>query len=306
MLFPTKGNGVFVMHLSELFQKKKCVFSYEIFPPKKSSDIDSLYRTISRLARMRPDFISVTCGAGGCSVGNDLTIKIAGHIKKEHGIESLAHLTCVNSSRRNFEETVTLLRENHVDNVLALRGDRVDGVTTTDFTYASDLISCLRQKGGFYIAAACHPEGHPESSDISEDIRHLKEKVEAGAGHLMSQLFFDNELFYRFRDKLHAAGVDVPVEAGIMPVVSKHVIEKIVSLCGATLPIKFSRMFDRFKDSPEALFEAGIIYAVEQITDLISADVRGIHLYTMNNPDVAEKITGNIEGLLGKVNEKQS
>ncbi|MDR1375355.1 MAG: methylenetetrahydrofolate reductase [NAD(P)H] [Holosporaceae bacterium] len=293
------------MYLSELFQRKRCVFSCEIFPPKKNSDIDSINQTILGLERIHPDFISVTCGAGGCSIGDNLTIKVAKRIK-EYGLEPLVHLTCVNSSCRNLEETVALLKENNIDNILALRGDRAENSTASDFAYASDLISFIRQKGDFYVVAACYPEGHPESNDMAKEILHLKEKIEAGAGHLISQLFFDNDRFYAFMNKLHAAGIDVPVEAGIMPVVDKRFIEKIVSLCGATLPVKFLKMLDRFKNSPAAFFEAGIAYATEQIVDLISAGVRGIHLYTMNNPDVAEKIAKNIEDLLRNVNDEPS
>ncbi|MDR2681945.1 MAG: methylenetetrahydrofolate reductase [NAD(P)H] [Holosporaceae bacterium] len=294
------------MYLSELFQRKKCLFSFEIFPPKKNSDTTAIYQTIANLQRLRPDFISVTCGAGGSSCDDNITVKIAHHIKKEYGIEALAHLTCVNSSRQNLEETLAFLREKQIDNVLALRGDRVKDCNASDFAYAHELISLVKREGGFYIAAACYPEGHPESHNRADDIRHLKEKVDAGASHLISQLFFANEDFYRFMDEIRAAGIDVPVEAGIMPAVDKCLIEKIVALCGATLPTKLSRLLNRFESSPATIFDAGIAYATEQIMDLISAGVQGIHLYTMNNPIVAEKITQNIGNLLKEVNGEQS
>jgi methylenetetrahydrofolate reductase (NADPH) len=189
--------------------------------------------------------------------------------------------------------------------VLALRGDRLKDNVAADFSYAYELISMVRQKGGFYIAAACYPEGHPESSSRTEEIRHLKEKVDAGSSHLISQLFFNNDDFFAFLKEARAAGINVPIEAGIMPVIDKRLIEKIVSLCGATLPAKFSRMLDRFEGSPDTLFEAGIAYATEQIMDLISAGVQGIHLYTMNNPAVAERIAQNIGGLLREVNNNE-
>ncbi|MDR2782010.1 MAG: methylenetetrahydrofolate reductase [NAD(P)H] [Holosporaceae bacterium] len=293
------------MYLSELFQKKKCLFSCEIFPPKKNSEIETVYRTISGLQQLHPDFISVTCGAGGSAVEDNLTVRIASHVKEKYGIEPLAHLTCVNTSRNNLEETIVFLKKNRIENVLALRGDRVDGNTATDFAYAAELISLIKRKGNFYIAAACYPEGHPESSNRTEEIRHLKEKVEAGASHLISQLFFNNENFYAFINEVHTAGVHVPIEAGIMPAVDKRLIEKIVSLCSATLPPKLSRILSRFEKHPSMLFEAGIDYATEQIIDLISSGVQGIHLYTMNNPVVAEKIIHNIGGLLMEVNGRR-
>ncbi|MDR1334332.1 MAG: methylenetetrahydrofolate reductase [NAD(P)H] [Holosporaceae bacterium] len=293
------------MHLSELFQKKKCVFSYEIFPPQKKTDINKIYDTVAGLQLLRPDFISVTCGAGGSSVQDNLTAKIAHHIKKEYGIESLVHMTCVNCCRANLEETLAFLEENQLDNILALRGDRIQDSTATDFAHASDLISLIKQRGGFHIAAACHPEGHPESPTRAENIRHLKEKVDAGASHLITQLFFDNGAFYNFMDEVCAANITVPVDAGIMPIVNKRLIEKIVTLCGASLPPNFLKILNRFENFPTSLFDAGIDYATEQIVDLISHGVRGIHLYTMNSPIVAERITRNVEELLKKTNGEQ-
>ncbi|MDR2268198.1 MAG: methylenetetrahydrofolate reductase [NAD(P)H] [Holosporaceae bacterium] len=294
------------MYISELFQKKKCLFSHEIFPPQKETDVGKVYETIASLQLLRPDFISVTCGAGGSAVGDNITAKIAHHIKKEYGIESLVHLTCVNSSRSSMEETLAFLRENDLYNILALRGDRTQSSTAADFAYASDLISLIKQKKCFYIAAACHPEGHPESSTKEENIRHLKEKVDAGASHLISQLFFDNDAFYVFLDEIGAANITIPVEAGIMPIVNKRLIDKIVTLCGASSPPKFLEILNRFGNSPASLFDAGIDYATEQIVDLISHGVRGIHLYTMNNPVVAERITKNIRGVLEKINGEPS
>ncbi|MDR2781575.1 MAG: methylenetetrahydrofolate reductase [NAD(P)H] [Holosporaceae bacterium] len=292
------------MYLSELFKRKKCLFSCEIFPPKKVSDLDSVYQTVSGLQRLHPDFISVTCGAGGSAPGDNLTVKVASHIKEKYGIEPLAHLTCVNTSRSNLEKTIDLLKKNHIDNLLALRGDRVSDYGATDFAYASELISLIRQRGDFYVAAACYPERHPESRNKSEDILHLKEKVEAGASHLISQLFFNNNDFYTFVEDVRAIGINVPIEAGIIPAVDKRRIERIVSLCSATLPTKLLNILNRFENDQDALFEAGIDYATEQIMDLISSGVQGIHLYTLNNPAVAEKIVKNIGGLLMEVNGK--
>jgi methylenetetrahydrofolate reductase (NADPH) len=268
--------------------------------------MEAVYQLTASLRQLHPDFISITCGAGGSAIGDNLTAKIACYIKKEHNIEPLAHLTCVNSSRESVEEVLAYLKAHHIDNVLALRGDRIQDSTATDFVHASDLVSLIRQKGGFYVAAACHPEGHPESRSRTENIRYLQEKVEAGASHLISQLFFDNEVFYRFADEVRAAHMTIPVEAGIMPIVNKHLVERIVSLCGATVPAKFSSILSRFEDDPAALFDAGIDYATEQIMDLLSFGVPGIHLYTMNNATVAERMTKNIAGALQGVNDDRT
>lgn len=285
------------MRIAEMFQQKKLVLSFEVFPPKKTSSIDTIYQALDGLSELKPDFISVTYGAGGSSAG-ELTSDIASIIRNKYGIESMAHLTCVNSTRQDVENTLKLLKEKGIENILALRGDiNPDIPRVNDFRYASDLISFIKEKGDFHISGACYPEAHPETRDKIQDIRNLKQKVDMGAEHLVSQLFFDNNDFYSFMERAWIAGITVPIEAGIMPVVNKAQIERMVSLCGASLPVKFIKMMQKFEHSPEAMRDAGIAYAVDQIVDLVSNGVRGIHLYTMNNPAVAKRICDNISGL---------
>lgn len=291
------------MYISDIFKKKKAVYSFEIFPPKPTADLDGIKRTISDLADLKPDYISVTCSAGGS--GNSRTIEIASMLLNEYGIEPLAHLTCINSGASEVANGIERLKMAKIDNVLALRGDLIPTSTLSpDFKHASDLIEFINKSGHkFDIAAACYPETHPEAISPEDDIKQLARKVEAGATHLNTQLFFDNELFYRFMDRLRKAGVTVPVQAGIMPLVKKNHIDRIISLSGAEIPSKISRMVSKFYDDPESLQQAGIAYATDQIADLLSAGVDGIHLYVMNNSEVARKITENVSGMLGYVNK---
>ena len=259
---------------------------------------DTIYSTLDSLKKLDPAFISVTYGAGG-SDGNNITGKIAAHIKNDLGIESAAHLTCVSNTKQDIDIILEGLKADGIENILALRGDiNPERPPKNDFRYASDLIRYIKSKGDFHISAACYPECHVEAPDMITDIKYLKEKVDAGAEHLMSQLFFDNSHFYNFLEKARIAGIDVPIEAGIMPVVNKKQIERMVSMCGASLPVKFTRMMARYENNPEALRDAGIAYAIDQIVDLISSGADGIHLYTMNNPYVAEKISSAVSGLL--------
>ena len=285
------------MNITELFRQKPVVFSFEIFPPKRDSAIDTIWSTLAQMEGLGPDFISVTYGAGGGG-GKSYTAQIAGAIQKKYGITPLAHLTCIGSTRAEVEESLQELREEGVENILALRGDvNPDYPPKTDFHYASELVAYIREKGDFGISAACYPEGHFESPDLVSDIRRLKEKVDAGAQHLVSQLFFDNEDFFRFLERARIAGINVPIEAGIMPVLSAKSIQRMVSMCGASLPGKLTRILARYGDHPDALREAGIAYAIDQISDLIAGGVEGIHLYTMNNPDVAKQIAGSIDSI---------
>ena len=285
------------MSISKLFAEKSVVFSFEIFPPKRDSSIDTIWNTLEQLEGLGPDFISVTYGAGGGG-GKSCTAQIAGAIRRRYGIPPLAHLTCVNSTREEILQSLADLREEGVEDILALRGDRVPGVEPkTDFPHASDLIAFIREEGGFSLSGACYPEVHTEAPDPVTDIRNLKKKVDAGAEHLVSQLFFDNAAFYAFVERARIAGITVPIEAGIMPVVNARQITRMVSLCGASLPQKFARMISRYEGNPAALRDAGIAYAVDQIVDLIAQGVEGIHLYTMNDPDVARRISGAVENL---------
>ena len=286
------------MKLAELFNNRKTVFSFEVFPPKRDNPIETIYNTLDALQDLKPDFISVTYGASG-SLADNSTCEIASAIKHRYGIESAAHLTCVNSTKEEVTQVLKKLHDNGVDNILALRGDLVPDVEPKeDFKHASELITFIREsENEFGISGACYPEGHLDSRDQIEDILNLKKKVDAGAQHLISQLFFDNNLFYDFLDKARIAGINVPIEAGIMPVVNKKQIERMVSLCGASLPAKFTKMMSRYETRPEAMRDAGIAYAVNQIVDLVSQGVDGVHLYTMNNPYIAKRISESVKSL---------
>lgn len=279
-------------------QQNKQLFSFEIFPPKKSSNIDSIYSTLEELKDLHPDFISVTYGAGGREAGNSKTCEIATIIKDKYNITPVAHLTCVNSTIAEVDAELNNLKQNGIKNILALRGDIVPDIPRkTDFKYASELVSYIKEHGDFHVFGACYPEVHGDCKDMITDISNLKKKVNAGADHLLSQLFFDNSKFYDFLEKTKIAGINVPIEAGIMPVTNKNQIERMVTMCGVSLPPKFVKVLQRYGDSPEALRDAGIAYAVDQIVDLISNGVDGIHLYTMNNPYIAKKITEAVKNL---------
>ncbi len=285
------------MRTPELFRKKQ-VLSFEVFPPKREAPMDTIYHTIDGLKNLRPDFISVTYGAGG-SENRHATVQIATDIKRQYGIESVAHLPGIHLSKEEVRELLGELRESGVENILALRGDTTpDNPGRGDFAHASDLIAFIKAQGDFNVIGACYPEGHAESGGVVPDLRNLKTKVEAGADHLISQLFFDNRYFYQFRERAALAGIAVPIEAGIMPVTNKRQIERMVSLCGATLPEKFIKMMARYEHNPIAMRDAGIAYAVNQIVDLVAQDVDGIHLYTMNNPYIAQRIHEAIASLL--------
>lgn len=285
------------MKTTELF-KKKTVLSFEIFPPKRTNPVDTVYNTVERLKDLKPDFISVTYGAGG-SESNADTLKIASAVKNDYGVESVAHLPCVNLNKSDVLEMLDKLKNAGIENILALRGDvNPDFAPKNDFKYASDLISFIRENGDFNIIGACYPEGHFEASSLIEDIRNLKKKTDAGASHLITQLFFDNGYFYSFRERAVIAGIDVPIQAGIMPVVNKKQIERMVSLCKVDLPKKFLSMMDKYENNPTAMRDAGIAYAVDQIVDLLAQGVDGIHLYTMNNPYIARRIYEAVSSLI--------
>ena len=277
--------------------KDKTVFSFEVFPPKKTSSIDVIYQTLGELGGLRPDFSSVTFGAGG-SGNSRFALDIASKIK-ESGIIPVLHLPCINFTKAEIDATLAEAEKRGIDHILALRGDiNPDIPPVKDFLHASDLISYLRSKGDFDIAGACYPECHPDAETLEEDIENLRIKVDAGADHLITQLFFDNDSFYDFRDKAAAAGINVPIEAGIMPVVNKNMIERMVTTCGASLPRKFVKIMQRYEHNPEALRDAGIAYAINQIVDLAASGVDGIHLYTMNNAYVARKISDAVSGII--------
>lgn len=290
------------MKVTEIFETKKKagkpVLSFEIFPPKKEEALKNIDATLERLCDLHPDFISVTFGAGGSAVDNQ-TVEIAKKIKNSYGVEPIVHLTCLHYGKDEISVILRQLQEAGIENVLALRGDVNPNVPMKhDFRYANELTAFIRSQGDFHVSGACYPETHLEALDAVTDIRNLKKKVDAGAKHLVSQLFFDNEAFYRFYEKTRIAGIDVPVEAGIMPVTNKAQIERMVNICGASLPEKFEKILIKYEENKEALFDAGMAYAVNQIVDLIANDVDGIHIFTMNNPRVAGRICDSIRNLI--------
>ncbi len=286
------------MIISNLFEKKKPVISFEIFPPKKEAELQNIDATLQTLATLHPDFISVTFGAGGSSADNR-TVKLAQKIKKDYDIEPLVHLTCISNSKEEIKEILGQMESAGLKNVLALRGDVNPNVPAKDdFRYASELVSFIKEQGDFHVSGACYPEVHLEAADEVSDLRNLRKKVDAGAEHLVSQLFFDNNKFYDFLSKVRIAGIDAPVEAGIMPVTNKAQIKRMVTMCGAALPEKFERILERYGENKEALFDAGMVYAVNQIVELISSGVDGIHIFTMNNPVVAGRICEEIKNLI--------
>ncbi len=285
------------MKITEIFGKKT-VLSFEVFPPKPDMPIDMIYKTLDGLKALQPDFISVTYGASGRN-NNNYTFQIASDIKEKYGIESVAHLSCIGLTREDVIEKLEQLKQLGINNILALRGDIPDGYDGKgDFKYASDLIAFVVENGSFDICAACYPEGHIESKSKKDDIHNLKRKVDAGASHLITQLFLDNECFYSFMERCYTEGIDVPVEAGVMPVVNRKQMKRMASLCGAAIPKKFAVMMDKYGDNSIAMRDAGIAYAIDQIVDLIVQGVHGIHLYTMNNPYVAKRIYEAVHNLI--------
>lgn len=286
------------MKMEKLFEVKSPVFSLEIFPPKKTGSIDTIYDTLNGLKDLKPDFISVTYGAGG-NLADNSTCDICSIIKNKYNIMPIAHLTCVNNSKSDIDVILNNLKNAGVCNILALRGDKNPDIPPKeDFAHADELVSYIKSKGDFNISGACYPEGHPDSEDIVSDILNLKRKVDCGAEHLMSQLFFNNEDFYSFLEKARLAGINVPIEAGIMPVTNKSQVMRMATMCGASIPRKLSRLLNRFENNPKALEDAGIAYAIDQIVDLIANGVDGIHLYTMNKPYIAQRIFDAIRSMI--------
>ena len=282
------------MKISELFKRKKTIVSFEVFPPNSIYSLEDVYSSIDELAKLQPDFISVTYGAGGATRGN--TVEIASKIKNNNKIEALAHLTCLGAKKNEIDDILKQLRANNIENILALRGDKPKDCTPIgegDFKYAQDIISYVKEKREFSIGGAYYPEGHLETNDLL-DLFNLKRKVDSGTDFLISQIFFDNESFYRFRDKLNKLQINIPLVAGIMPVTNAKQIRKITSMCGCSIPEKFQKILNKYENNTQALKEAGTAYATEQIIDLITSDIDGIHLYTMNKVDTAKKIMANI------------
>lgn len=286
------------MKISELYKQNKRSLSFEIFPPKKDSELQNIDETLKVLCELSPDFISVTFGAGG-SANSNKTIEIAKNIKHNYGIEPVVHLTSLHYDKAEIDSFANAMQSAGIENILALRGDRSDKIPEkSDFPHASDLTEYLRSKYDFCILGACYPEGHPESENRINDIKGLKAKVNAGAEVLISQLFFENSKFYDLYEHCKIAGINVPVIPGIMPVINAAQIRRMIGLCNASFPARFDRIIRRYENNPDALFDAGMSYALSQVIDLIADGIPGIHLYTMNNPKVARRICDGIKNIV--------
>ncbi|WP_028856339.1 methylenetetrahydrofolate reductase [NAD(P)H] [Psychrilyobacter atlanticus] len=291
------------MKIKDIFKNKDTVISFEIFPPNNKFPIEKIYKTIDELAELKPDYISVTYGAGGTSQSR--TVEITKRIKNINKIETMAHLTCIGATKESINSTLTQLKNNGIKNILALRGDIPrDKVYDSQFSYASDLVKHIKKENTFSVAGAFYPEVHFENNDLL-DLFHLKTKVESGTDFLVSQLFFDNEDFYAFKEKTQKLNLNIPLVAGILPVTNYKQIQKVRELCNARIPRKFQAILDKFKDNPKALEEAGITYATEQIIDLIASGVEGIHIYTMNKVDVTRRILENIKYIRKGIGEAE-
>ena len=291
------------MKLSEIFSQDKLSLSFEVFPPKTDAAFNTVKIATEAIAGLHPSFVSVTYGAGGGT--SKYTLDIAENLLKNYGVPTLAHLTCVSSSKEMVKERIEAMKQAGIENVMALRGDltpEMEGQDRShwDYRYAVDLVRELKESGAdFCIGGACYPEVHPESADQKEDIKHLKEKVDAGCEFLTTQMFFDNNLLYNFLYKIREAGITVPVIPGIMPITNANQVERAVKLSGSFVPTRFKSLVDRFGSSPEAMKQAGIVYATDQIIDLYANGIKNVHVYTMNKPDVAEKIMDNLSAILG-------
>ena len=285
------------MKISEILKQDKVTLSLEVFPPKTSEKYQAVAAAAKKVAELHPDFMSVTYGAGG---GTGLyTADIAQEIQEQQGVPMLAHLTCVSSSREHVRKMVGIYKEKGIENILTLRGDIPrDGVLSQDYRHAVDLIRDVRELGNFCLGGACYPEGHVETPHKADDIRYLKEKVDAGLDFLTTQMFFDNNIFYNFLYRIRERGIYCPVIAGIMPITKARQLERSVAMSGTDVPQRFRAIVDRFGDDEAKMKQAGIIYATEQIVDLIANGIKHIHIYTMNNPEVAGGIMNNLSEIL--------
>ncbi len=287
------------MKLSELFEAKKPTLSFEVFPPKTGDTYEAVKSATESIAALSPDYMSVTYGAGGGT--SDYTVSIAANILKNYGVIPLAHLTCLSSTKEGVKKQLNALKENGIENILALRGDipkDADSNEKREYQYACQLVEDIKKNGDFCIGGACYPESHTESTNSADDIRHLKEKVDAGCDFLTTQMFFDNNILYSFLYKIREAGITVPIVAGIMPVTNGKQIKRICELSGTYLPQRFKSIVDKFGENPQAMKQAGIAYATEQIIDLLANGVNAIHVYSMNKPDIAEAIQNNLSDII--------
>ena len=291
------------MKLTELFEKNKLSLSFEVFPPKTDTAFDSVKKATEEIARLRPSFMSVTYGAGGGT--SRYTLDIAKNIKEHYGVPTLAHLTCVSSTRETVREKIEEIKAAGISNVMALRGDIPAGLEDADrshwdYKHAIELVRELVESGAdFCIGGACYPEIHPESANQKEDIQHLKEKVDAGCSFLTTQMFFDNNLLYNFLYKIREAGITVPIIPGIMPITNGNQVDRAIKLSGSFMPQRFKALVDKFGTTPAAMKQAGIAYATDQIIDLFANGITNVHVYSMNKPDVAAAIQSNLSDILG-------
>ena len=292
------------MKISEILKSDKPTLSFEVFPPKTESAFDSIKAATEEIASLKPAFMSVTYGAGGGT--SKYTVEIAKNIEKSYGVPTLAHLTCVSSTRETVRDRIRDMKDAGISNVMALRGDIPadmlgDDRTKWDYNHAIELVRELRESGGdFCIGGACYPEVHPESRNADEDIKHLLEKVNAGCDFLTTQMFFDNELFYAFLERTRGAGINLPIIPGIMPITRANQIERAIKLSGSYMPRRFISLVDKFGSNPAAMTQAGIAYATDQIIDLFANGITNVHVYSMNNPRVASAILSNLSDILGE------
>ena len=287
------------MKIKDRLNENGIHISFEVFPPKTDAGYEKVQEATDRIAALKPNFISVTYGAGGGTSKN--TAKIAEHIKEELEIESLAHLTCASSTKDEVRCVIENLKELGIENILALRGDIPTGMqfpSEDRFHYAYQLVEEIRRHGDFCIGAACYPEGHVENEHKADDIRYLKEKVDSGVDFLTTQMFFENDIHYNFLYRIREAGITVPVLPGIMPITSAKQMKRSCELSGTVFPRRFQAILDRFGDCPGAMEQAGIAYATDQIIDLLANGVRNIHIYSMNKPEVAEAIMSNLSEII--------
>ncbi len=291
------------MQITEALKKNQMSLSFEVFPPKKESSFESVRTATEEIAALKPSFMSVTYGAGGGT--SNYTLSIAKNIKEKYNVPMLAHLTCVSSNKALVAKRINDMKDTGITNVMALRGDLTPELENSDralwdYRHAVDLIRELKEKGDFCIGAACYPEVHPESANQREDIKYLKEKVDAGADFLTTQMIFDNNLFFNFLYKIREAGITVPVLPGIMPITNANQLERAIKLSHAFMPQRFRSVVDKFGQKPDAMKQAGIAYATDQIIDLYANGITNIHVYSMNKPDVAKSIQNNLSSILGE------
>ena len=286
------------MKIIDIITSDKPSLSFEVFPPKTSDKFDSIKEATEEIAKLSPSFMSVTYGAGGGT--SDFTVSIAENLQNNFGVTSLAHLSCISSTKEKVHAQLEKLKEGGIENIMALRGDIPEGMSREhlDYRFASELITEIAATGDFCIGGACYPESHPESKSSFEDVKHLKEKVECGCQFLTTQMFFDNNVLYNFMYRIREAGINVPVVAGIMPVTNAKSIKRICSMNNALLPQRFVRIVDRYGYDSEKMKQAGIAYATEQIVDLFANGINAVHVYSMNKPDVAKAIQNNISKII--------